>query len=389
MNKLWMTAGLALATVLTGCGGGGGFDPEPGPTERLRMTPSIKDVGIFAGYGYKVARISHGVEPYYTMSNSSSVSAELDADKYLYLFGNSAMSDTSKAAVVSVQDSSVNQVHLDLNVTVYGYQLASSAGTSVSLMPSQTFTTTISGGEKPYPVVSDKPAIATATIDSEGRLVVTGVSAGDAAITVTDSVGNAVVVSVNVQAAVLTLSPSSGSGNTGSQLSFNVSGGKGPYTAASDNLSIARAAVNGSTVKVDLLAAGSAKITVTDSIGTVQTYTVTAKAPVVVVTGTTAINETNKGTLNLAIKGGTAPYTAALTRADQALFSATVVETASVDNTDPAKPVTTYSYTLELGLGTAGNRCVAADRVVEVIVSDAKGETTIVPITVRDMGTCP
>ena len=46
MNKIWMTAGLAMATVLTGCGGGGGFDPEPGPTERLRMTPSISDVGI-------------------------------------------------------------------------------------------------------------------------------------------------------------------------------------------------------------------------------------------------------------------------------------------------------------------------------------------------------
>ena len=389
MNKIWMTAGLAVATVLTGCGGGGGFDPEPGPTERLRMTPSISDVGIYAGYGYKVARISHGVEPYYTLSNSSSVSAELDADKYLYLFGNSAMADTSKAAVVQIQDSSVNQVHLDLNVTVYGYQLSSSAGTSVSLMPSQTFTTTISGGEKPYTVVSDKPAIATATIDAEGRLVVTGVGAGDAVVTVTDSVGNLVVVNVNVQAAVLTLSPSSGSGNSGGQLSFNVSGGKGPYTAASDNTSVARTSVNGGTVTVDLLAPGSAKITVTDSIGTVQTYTVTVKAPVVIVTGTTSITEKNNGTLTLAIKGGTAPYTAALTRADQALFNATVVETASVDNTDPAKPVTTYSYSLDLGLGTAGNRCVTADRVVEVIVSDAKGESTVVPITVRDVGTCP
>ena len=389
MNKILMTAGLAVATVLTGCGGGGGFDPTPGPTETLRMTPRITDVGIYAGYGYKIARISHGVEPYYTLSSDSAVSAELDADKYLYVFGNHAMADSSTAAVVKIQDSSVSQVALPLNVTVYGYQLASSAGTSVSLMPSQTFTTIISGGANPYVVAVDKPAVATATIDAQGRLVVTGISAGDAVVTVSDAVGNTVTVNVNVQAAVLTLSPSSGAGNTGSQLSFNVSGGKGPYTASSDNTTVARTSVNNGTVTLDLLAAGTATITVTDSIGTVQTYTATVKAPVVIVSGTTAINETSAATLSLSIKGGTAPYTAALTRADQALFSATVIETASVDNTDPLKPVTTYSYTLELGKGTAANRCVTADRVVEVIVSDARGETTIVPITVRDVGTCP
>lgn len=390
MKPILMTAGLTLAAVLAGCGGGGGFDPQPGATEQLRMTPSISDVGIYAGYGYKIARISHGVEPYYTLSNSGAVSAQIDSEKYLYVFGNYVMAADATSAVVQVQDSSVGQVHLDLKVQVHGLQLGSSAGTSVSLLPTQTFVSTISGGVKPYTVSTSDAAIATGTVDAQGRLVITaGRTAGPATVVVTDSVGNTVEIAVTVQAAVLTLSPTAGQGNSGNQLTFSVAGGAGAYRAVTDNSSVARATVNGSVVTVDLLGPGSATITVTDEIGTTQTYTVTVKAPVVIVTpAAQAINENNTSTLKLAIKGGAAPYTAALTRADQALFGATIEEIVSVDNTDPAKPITTYTYELHLGLGSAGTRCVTGDRVVEVIVSDSAGESTIVPVTVRDNGSC-
>lgn len=400
MKKLTIAALISTA-FLTACGGGGGSDPNPQPAEALRMTPKLEGVGIYAGYTYKIAQFTRGVKPYFVISNSSSVSGELDSENFLHLYGNHVGSE-SEEAIVAVQDSSLGQAQLPLKVQVFGLQLLSSAGNAASLLPGQVFETTIRGGAAPFQVVSSDASVANASIDASGVLRILAGNPADkpanADVTVVDAYGNQVTVAVTVTESVLALSPSSTVGLQGGRVSFEVFGGVGPYRVSSQNPLIAQPSISGTVVSVDLLTAGSTTILVTDSYGTSQTFSVEVRNPVVVMSpASQAIDESNNSVLRFGLSRGTAPYTAAVPRADQTLFSAAITEQERIVTPEVYDPVTGLittpavretTYTLELGLGTQGTRCVSATREVEILVTDSAGNISRLPITVRNTGAC-
>jgi len=142
---------------------------------------------------------------------------------------------------------------------------------------------TVNGGLAPYTASSDNPAAATADPPAGDNVTINGVAPGTATVTITDSASNTVAVAVTVTAGIppLSLSPSSVTVAAGETADVSISGGQDPYTAASDNSSIADGTVSDSVLAVTGVAEGTTSITVTDSGGDNATVAVqVTEAPI-------------------------------------------------------------------------------------------------------------
>jgi len=142
---------------------------------------------------------------------------------------------------------------------------------------------TVNGGLAPYTASSDNPAAATADPPAGDNVTINGVAPGTATVTITDSASNTVAVAVTVTAGIppLSLSPSSVTVAAGETADVSISGGQDPYTAASDNSSIADGTVSDSVLAVTGVAEGTTSITVTESGGDNATVAVeVTEAPI-------------------------------------------------------------------------------------------------------------
>lgn len=123
------------------------------------------------------------------------------------------------------------------------------------------------GGRAPFTVTSDNSDVATAVLNGD-TLIVTGLKAGKAVITVTDSLKISGHVSVNVTAPdSLEFSNDSVAVAAGTTDTITVDGGEAPFEAVSDDETIATVHVDGDTISITGIAAGTTSVAVTDKNG--------------------------------------------------------------------------------------------------------------------------
>jgi hypothetical protein len=178
-------------------------------------------------------------------------------------------------------------------------------------------------------------------------------------------------------------------GAAGDPVKFIVTGGNGPYIVTVADQSIATVTSTSGTsagyiVTTQLLMQGSTDVSVVDASGWTTKTKITALAASTQLRTSPSkltISENTLGIVPLQIYGGTAPFTA--TTSDTVLSS--VVVTGS---------------TLNIGLGSQGNRCVtvrdAAGAVqigglypITLTLTDSTGATATTTVNIKENGTCP
>lgn len=161
---------------------------------------------------------------------------------------------------------------------------------TVALTVGKTASVALSGARGPLTATSSAPGVATAALtnltNSSATLVLTGITAGNATVSVRDT-RNRVRVSVTVQTPPMTISPSSLSLVAGTSALLTASYPAGTLTASSGNTAVATATVLGNTVTVRGVAPGSTQVTVRDG-RTTLSVPVTVTAPALTVSPTSA-----------------------------------------------------------------------------------------------------
>lgn len=203
-----------------------------------------------------------------------------------------------------------------------GTAFYSTAPSSITI-PVGTVNYTVGGGTGPYKSSSSNTNVAIANL-KDNKLSITGLAAGTAQINILDATGASIVITTTVGAgtsttALYTSAPGPIMLAVGKSSSFSIGGGKPSYLASSSNAAVATASINGDSLNISGLSAGSAQIAVFDSSGTSVSIGVTvgsggaAQALFIMSPNaiTTAINETSSFTIG----GGSAPYTVASSNA--------------------------------------------------------------------------
>jgi hypothetical protein len=157
-------------------------------------------------------------------------------------------------------------------------------------------------------------SVATASV-SGSTLTVQGVGAGIATITVVDASGSSVkiIATVGSSTALYTTAPSIITVATGAASNYSISGGSAPYTVTSSNTSIVTTTGSSTTaspslvLQINAIAAGTANVVVTDSVGAIVKISVTVTPVATTPIAVTPNNATGSvgDTLNFVISGGT------------------------------------------------------------------------------------
>lgn len=126
----------------------------------------------------------------------------------------------------------------------------------------------------------------------------------------TSSGGDAVAVDAK-PIALFTTAPTSVTVAIGATPGYSVGGGTGPYTATSDNTTIATVSLTDSSMTITGKAVGSAKIVVRDSVGSTVSVNVTVGTVVLAITPSNATGIIDD-VLIATITGGTPPYRASV-----------------------------------------------------------------------------
>ena len=250
--------------------------------------------------------IGGGTAPYSATSSSTGVATALVAGSSLTVNGLSAGS-----ASLVVRDSTGATVTIAVTVpTPSTTALYTTAPASVTVAIDATPEYGISGGAAPYTATSSNTSVAKVAVTGS-NLKVTGVSAGSASIVVRDSAGATVNIAVTVPntttVALYTTAPSSFTVASASKTVYTVGGGTSPYTAVSDNTSIASVSLSGGSLEVSGVAIGKAMITIRDNAGSILTVSVSVATPTLIVTPNSA-TAIIKDSLLATITGGKAPY---------------------------------------------------------------------------------
>lgn len=242
--------------------------------------------------------------------------------------------------------------------------LAMTAGTSLSFQ--------ISGGTQPYMVTSNDSRVVSGSANGTS-LTVTAGTAGSAALQIVDAAGQTLQVVVTVDSGVpglplFTTAPSTLTVAVSSNaVTYSISGGVAPYTAVSSDSSVAIASTSGTSgqfLDIRGIASGLATVTIRDARGTSLTVAVTvpataslfstAPSPLVMGIGDRPDYLISGG---YPISGGSAPY--------------------NVQSSNPAVATAVTGANGKLTITALG---VGA---ANIVVSDAKGNTLIVAVTVQ------
>ena len=283
-------------------------------------------------------------------------------------------------ASVSVRDSVGGIVNI--NVVVGSTDaLFTTAATEINVGMGAAVTYTVGGGSPAYSVGSSNTAVATASI-TDNKLTITGISVGVANIVVHDAVVGSVPIKVTVgsTAELFTSAPTDlvvGIGT--SSPTFTIGGGSQVYTATSSNPQIASVGINGNKFTVSGIIAGSAVVTIKDSLG--KTVLVNVKIGAGAAFYTTAPLDlvlTGGGSGSYVVGGGVAPYTA--TSSNTAVVNASISGNAltltgvgsgkaPVILRDAAGAVITVNVTL--GSGTASKVFTTAPSAVTIALGSS------------------
>jgi hypothetical protein len=154
---------------------------------------------------------------------------------------------------------------------------------SISVGVSNVATAKISGGTKPYTVVSNSDAAKVTPTISSDTLSVRGLAAGNATITVGDNSSPRLTSSIAVTVVLINISPNSATLTVGDSTTATINGGTAPYSIVSvGDPAKVNATISGSTLKVRALAAGTSTVTVGDNSSPrfTTTMNVTVAAPI-------------------------------------------------------------------------------------------------------------
>ena len=357
MNMLTRICALVLGLLLSACGGGGGGGGTPalgGGTALFTSAPAAVTIEVGRAAEYS---ISGGRAPY-TVSSSdlNAVSTGMQGTSAFIISGVKGGSGT-----VTVKDSAGAAVAISVTVGSSSALFTTAPG-QLTLAVGATETYSIGGGAGPFTVASANGSIVNAKLNAAGTgFTLNGQQSGSTTVLVSDAKGATVSIAVNVGQGSVALYTSAASPVVialGTTPVYALGGGTGPYMATSSNDAVARATVTGNALSISGVAAGSATVQVTDSVGGKVSIGLTVGNADVVALYTTspATLTLAKGTpRSFAIGGGVGPYAAS-----------------SSNNAVVSASVTGASVSLEgLSVGTAS-----------VSVFDSQGRSTSIALTV-------
>lgn len=246
--------------------------------------------------------------------------APLTSNSYYMYFGivpgKGGIDKLKEKYFTSCVPSIVNEFIIDTTVT----------NTTVNGATNGTISLIFVGGTAPFTYILTGPNYTSGSQTATTSANITGLAQGTYTITATDAVGSIVIKTINVDGpAVLNCSfsllntPLNISTPDG-KISFTISNGTPPYTlrvvnSLGTSVSTYTTATNGILSNIP---SGINTFTVTDSSNPIQTQTITLDVPtspalVLSITpnriGNVACTQTNNGSINPAVSGGTPPYT--------------------------------------------------------------------------------
>lgn len=373
---------IAATSIVSACGGGGGGEGTPnGAAAVLRLYPPIASVSLPVGAaGSTGVEVRGGKAPFKITSSDASVDVGLSSDNFVLVSG-----EQEGISEVVIYDSSLPVQQVKISVTAKAVPIASSVGQAVNLSIGERRTVNLRGGVSPYTVASSDASVVSAAISGATITLVGQAKGGSGKVLVTDAEGATFELSVTVEAVptpALTVTPDAVGGEVGATNSLKIAGGKAPYTVGSSNTTVASASLSGSTVFVNLLAAGASSITVTDAAGAKISVAVTvtaapvAAASLIVEPANQTVLDSSTADVTYLITGGTAPYSALVSPTDAAVHKVTV--------NNPAAPAIA---SVTVGVQAGAKRCIsalAADTVIFIDIYDAKLAKKTITLTVKD-----
>jgi hypothetical protein len=322
--------GSAVVVIFDSRGSSTSFNVNVGAIQSLFTTSPPKIALGSGGSETGNVDVGGGVPNYYFSTSDANVASAIVVDGDTFKI----KSVRPGVAQISVKDRSGNEVVISVTV-VADLPLETSMPPAVTLGTSaatNSATFGVSGGVAPYTVVSSATGVVGAPSNSvSSSFTLIGLAAGTSTITVSDSSSTPKTLSrtVNVQqtaALSLTASPAALSGVVGTDVSFAVSGGV-PVTSAiattpkftikSNNTSVATIASepdqsNGlMSVRLSLASAGTAVVTLTDSIGAIATVAVNVVSATVQplsISAPASLTLAPGETFDFSIAGGTGSY---------------------------------------------------------------------------------
>ena len=290
---------------------------------------------------------------------------------------------------------STNISVIDANGQIQNVSVTAAVGSSAPLFTSAPPVVTLAvgspriyevgGGAGSYRYQSSNTAVATVASTTSTTYTVTPVAPGVASIVVSDTAGSRFSFDVNVgqvqplvlsSGPTLTLSPSAG------LTTYEILGGRAPYSAVSSNPSVLSAVtpVVSSTLSITPVAAGTSNVIVTDAAGAQVTVTVTVVAygPTTMQVSPATAGASVGEQLAVVVKGGTPPY--AFSVSNPAVATLTNLGAASAGTSAALFSINQSASTIQT-FDSNGN-VVSVPGVVVITVTDAGGQIQTTSVTV-------
>ncbi len=330
----------------------------PLPGAILTTAPSNLSLATGTSGNYS---ISGGVGPYTaTSANPSLVSVSVTGSSLLI----GAVADTVGGTANVIVSDSKGTPPVTIAVTTASVQFFTTAPAQLAIAAGDSKIFAVFGGSAPYSVVNTHPAVVTGVI-SGSRLAITGAVAGAGSIILNDAKGASVSIAVVVSApGPLYLSAPGGTVTlaSGSSVTYDIIGGVPPYLAGSNGLTIAKGTiVNANQIRVEGLAAGSARLAVTDSAGTQVSFDVKVPGASQMFTTapTSGVYLASAEQVSYAVYGGLQPYS--VTGSNESVVHAIL-----------SQGVGSAALVLQAVSGGTAN----------VLVTDAAGLSINIPVTI-------
>ena len=163
-------------------------------------------------------------------------------------------------------------------------------------------------------------------------------------------------------AAFFTTAPSSITLAPGVSSSYQVGGGKAPYTAVSNNTAVVNAVSSGNIVTLSAVSSGTATINLLDNSGATLTLTITVSSSSLSTTAGSAVTIANGSSGTYQITGGSAPYSVvsdnegaarAVVSGSSVIITSAAVGSATITVRDAAGASTAITATIGVGSGAA------------------------------------
>lgn len=269
--------------------------------------PSLVSVGV--GTSSAIYTIGGGSQIYAVSSSDSRIATVgQTAGKEFIITG-----QTGGKAVVTVKDSLGKEIKIDVVVGTVD-ALYSTAASEITVEVGGANSYKVGGGTTIYSVGSSNVGVARATLTGND-LVITGVATGKATVIVRDSTTGSLTINVTVGTGtplpLFTTAANDIVVAPGTSPTFTIGGGRAPYQVTSSNTSVLSTSISGSTMTLNGLVVGTAKVNVVDSAGAIVSINVvvgTGTSVPLFSTAPSAITLTSGSTATYTIGGGTAPY---------------------------------------------------------------------------------